>query len=146
MEQAPVMRQERWSGECIGPRESRPPRFAGLDAGARGLADHTTKDADALLVWYRTMGTAKRREVELFLARRAVAARWDCSDVQAVAVIRDAMEHVARRSTKFGAKAVAMRKDRYLDLRAKAAAWLRAAVMDAVWRYGVANLREPQTP
>jgi hypothetical protein len=110
------------------------------------LADHSTKDADALLVWYRTMGAERRREVELFLARRAVAAQWNCSDVQAVAVIRDAMEHVACRSTKFGAKAVGIRKGRYLDLRANAAAWLRAAIMDAVWRYGVANLREPQTP
>lgn len=134
-----VMQQEHWSGECIGPKESRPPRFAGLDAGARGLADQTTKDADALLVWYRTMGVEKQREVELFLARRAVAAQWECSDVQAVAVIRDAMRLVALRAAKCGSAGVGIRKSRYLDLRAMAGAWLRAGIMEAVYRYEAAR-------
>jgi hypothetical protein len=33
-----------------------------------------------------------------------------------------------------------MRKANFLELRALASAWLRAGVMDAVWRYGLATL------
>jgi hypothetical protein len=125
------------------PKESRPPTYAGLDAFARGLADHATRDADALLLWYRTAGQENRRHVELYLARRAIAAKWDCTTQQAAAVIADAMTHVALRRPNGAGRAaysVGMRKANFLELRALASAWLRAGVMDAVWRYGLATL------
>jgi hypothetical protein len=125
------------------PKQSRPPTYAGLDAFARGLADHTTRDADALLLWYRTAGQENRRHVELYLARRVIAAEWDCTTEQAAAVIGDAITHVAtRRPNGAGRTAytVGMRKAAFLELRALASAWLRAGVMDALWRYGLATL------
>lgn len=141
-----MIRQAHWSGELTGPKGSRPPRYAGLDAGARGLADHATRDADALLLWYRTQGQENRTEVELYLARRAIAADWRCTTVQAAAIIRDAMAHVVSRRPRANAQMAGMRKADYLDLRGRASAWLRAGVMEAVWRYEMANLPEPPPP
>jgi hypothetical protein len=142
-----VTRQLTWDGQDTGPRQSRPPLYAGLNAGARGLADHATRDADALLVWYRTMGTERSREIELYLARRAIAADWQCATEQAAAIIREAMRHVATRRPRAAANAIHIRKATFLELREQASAWLRAGVMEAVWRYGLATLdAEPLTP
>ena len=137
-----MIRQAHWSGELTGPKGSRPPRYAGLDAGARGIAAHATRDADALLLWYRTQGQEHRTEVELYLARRAIAADWCCTTEQAAAIIRDAMVHVISRQPNANAQVVSMRKSDYLALRGRASAWLRAGVMEAVWRYEMANLPE----
>lgn len=142
-----MIRQAHWSGELTGPKGSRPPRYAGLDAGARGLADHgRARDADALLIWYHTMGQERQTAVELYLARRAIAAGWECKTEQAVSIIREAMVHVATRRPRAHARAVCMKKATFLELRAQASAWLRAGVMDAVWRYEMANLPEPPPP
>lgn len=130
-------------GLGLAPKGSRPPSYAGLDAAALGFADFTTRDADALLVWFRTGGRAHRVTVELYLARRAIAADWSCTAEQAAHVIRDAMLHVTippgrRGAPTRGALTAAMRKRDFYRLRASAAAWLRAAIMDAAYRYGVA--------
>lgn len=131
------MKQAHWSGELTGPKTSKPPHFAGLNAAARGLADHATHDGDALLLWYRTYGEIGKTDVELYLARRAIGAGWRCSTAQAVQIIDDAMAHVITRRPRAGA--VAMRKDDYLKLRGQASGWLRAGLVEAVYRYGIAN-------
>lgn len=142
-----VIGQAHWSGEVVAPPSSRPPRYAGLDAGARGLADHgRARDADALLVWYRTMGQDRRSAVELYLARRAIAADWQCTTEQAAAIIREAMAHVATRRPRAYAAVLCMRKATFLALREQASAWLRAGIMEAVWRYELATLPEPLPP
>lgn len=131
-------------GEGLPPKESRRPVFCGLDAGARGFADYTTPDADALLVWYRSAGRAERRAVQLYLARRAVAAGWSCSITQAKAVIEDAMFHVLippgrRGAPTKGALTAGMRKREFYRLRADAGAWLRAGILDAEYRHALAR-------
>lgn len=116
-----------------------PPSMAGLCAGARGLADHCQLDGDALLVWYRTGGRLNATAARLHVARRAVAAGWQCTTTQAVAVIGDALTLVATRrapSAQQSAKASGMRKASYLELRVQASAWLRASIMQAEWRHG----------
>ena len=140
------MRQAHWSGELVGPRQSRPPRYLGLDAGARGLADHWSRDGDALLTWYRSHGRENRHAVCLYLARRAIAADWGCTSTQAVAIIEEAMHHVANRRPRARAQVVGLRKATFLHLRQQASAWLRAGILDAVWRYELANRREPLPP
>lgn len=139
-------RQAHWSGEAVRPRQSRPPCYAGLDAGARGMADHWAQDADALLTWYRTGGQDNRITVELYLARRAIAADWNCTSKQAVTVIREAMLHVATRRPRKAAQEAHMREGDFLEYRGRASAWLRAGIMEAVWRYELANLPEVPPP
>lgn len=142
-----MIRQAHWTGELTGPKKSKPPRYAGLDAGARGMADHATREADALLLWYRTCGQDNRTEVELYLARRAIAADWHCTTPQAAEIIRDAMAHVITRRPNAGASAVTLRKADYLEMRGQASAWLRAGLLEAVYRYEMANLdAEPLPP
>ncbi|MGV8959356.1 MAG: hypothetical protein ACOH1V_03095 [Stenotrophomonas sp.] len=119
----------------------KPPYFAGMCAGARGIARHTQPDADALLVWYRTAGRTGANAVRLHLARRAIAADWQCFPHQAVVVIEDAMVLVLRRhapAASVSAQSVAMRKAEFLVLRCQASTWLRASIMEAEWRYGCA--------
>ena len=125
-------------------KRSKVPTLAGLDAGARGIADHLSREGDALLVWFRTAGRMQRRDVELYLARRAIAAGWDCDSADAAAIIRDAMLHVLTRRKRCAAKQLGMRKCDFLALRSRASAWLRAGILDACWRYGIAaDLWEP---
>lgn len=142
----PSIAQAHWSGELVGPRQSRPPSYAGLDAGARGLADHWTPDADALLLWYRTGGADRRLDVELYLGRRAIVTGWTCTTEQAAMIIREAMAHVATRRPRANAAGVRIRKETFLVLRQQASAWLRAGILDAVWRYEMANRPEPPPP
>ncbi|GAB3345854.1 hypothetical protein GCM10027359_29630 [Marilutibacter aestuarii] len=105
------------------------------------MADFTTRDADDLLVWYRSHGRERRLAVQLYLARRAIASDWKCSARQAVVVIESAMEHVRSRSAsaRLGAQDAGMRKGHFLDYRARAGAWLRAGILDAIWRYEQGN-------
>ena len=128
-------------------KESRPPVYAGLDAAARGFAEFITRDADALLVWYRTGGRERRREAQLYIARRAIAARWDCTAEQAFIVIEDALTHVASSRHAPSHRAACMRKKHYFRLRALASAWLRAGILDALYRYHSAiESPEPAKP
>lgn len=132
------------NGEGLPPKESRPPVLAGLNAAARGFADYTTHDADSLLVWFRTGGRMQRRPVELFLARRAMVSQWPCTTPQAVAVIHDAMAHVLippgrRAAPRDGARRASMRKCDFYWLRSLASAWLRAGILDAAYRYEIAQ-------
>lgn len=107
-------------------RRSRPPFAAGLCAGGRGLANHSTREADALLTWYRTAGAWNGREVRLYLARRAIAATWICTTQQAAAIIESAMAHVLVPTRRPGGirpelpPNAGMRKGLFLDLRGQA--------------------------
>jgi hypothetical protein len=124
---------------CTGPKCSKPPSYAGLCAGARGLADYSTRDADALLLWYRSGGRIHRREVQCYIARRCIAAGWLCTIEQAAAIIEEAMLVVVTRRHRVGTSRARMRKGQFLDMRAQVSAWLRAGIMDALWRYGLAE-------
>lgn len=132
-------------------RLSRPPFAAGLCAGARGLADHSTPEGDALLTWYRTAGAWNGREVRLYLARRAIAAKWSCTTAQAVAIIKAAMAHVLFPARRRGSNHpeidlhAGMRKSVFLDLRGQVGGWLRAGILDAEYGYALATW-EPPTP
>lgn len=117
------------------PFESCPPAYAGCSALGRGLADHATRGADHLLVWYRTLGAERGLAVQLYLARRAIAADWPIATWQAAAIIESAMRHVATRRPNADAMRTHMRKEAFLEYRAQASAWLRAGIMEAVWRY-----------
>lgn len=119
--------------------QSSPPIGFTACAGARGFARHGTPDGDALLVWYRSHGTARVSDVERYLARRAMVACWPCDDATAVATIRAAMEHVRAGRTSRLSPMVGLRKERYQAWRAQASAWLRAGIMEAEWRYGLAR-------
>ncbi|BCT96679.1 hypothetical protein LYSHEL_25500 [Lysobacter helvus] len=123
------------------------PALVGLDAGARGIADHMTREGDDLLVWFRSAGRMQTQEVQLYLARRVIAAGWNCDASDAAAIIRDAMLHVLTRRRPCAAKVLRMRKRDFLALRSRASAWLRAGILDANWRYGIAaDLWEPPPP
>jgi hypothetical protein len=126
--------------------QSKPPTYAGLNAGARGMADHATRDADSLLTWYRTGGREQAQAVQMYVARRVLAARWDCTLQQAVAVIDGAMHHVATRQPRAGCIGACLRKETFLEYRAQASAWLRAGIMEAEWRYDVASLEAEPLP
>lgn len=130
-------------------KRSYTPRFAGLCAGARGLADQSTPEGDALLTWYRTAGAWNGREVRLYLARRVCAANWTCTAKQAAAIIEDAMAHVLippRRQHRQGKRTHAgLRKDAFFEMRGQAGGWLRAGILDAEYGYAMAT-REPHTP
>lgn len=132
-------------------RRSRPPFAAGLCAGGRGLANHSTREGDALLTWYRTAGAWNGREVRLYLARRAIAAMWTCTTQQAAAIIESAMAHVLVPARRPGAirpdmePHAGVRKGVFLAMRGQAAAWLRAGILDAEYGYWIAT-REPSTP
>ena len=132
-------------------RRSRPPCFAGLCAGGRGLADHSTCEGDALLTWYRSAGAWNAHEVRLYLARRAIAANWTCTTLQAAAIIESAMAHVLVPARRPGGSRpdieanAGMRKAAFLDLRGQAGGWLRAGILDAEYGYALAT-REPPTP
>lgn len=125
--------------------ESKPPRHVGLDAGARGMAKHLTPESDSLLVWYRSHGESQKKAVGLYLARRIVAAGWTCSTQDALILIDCAMTRVAAGRTRKRYLLPAMRRDDAQELMALATAWLRAGIMDAEWRYGLANA-ELETP
>lgn len=132
-------------------RRSRPPFFAGLCAGGRGLADQSTPEGDALLTWYRTAGAWNAQSVRIYLARRAIAAGWTCSTLQAVAIIESAMALVLVPVRRRGGDRpniephAGMRKVVFFELRAQAGAWLRAGILDAEYGYALAT-REPLTP
>lgn len=132
-------------------KRSYTPRFAGLCAGARGLADQSTPEGDALLTWYRTAGAWNGREVRLYLARRVLAAKWSCTTAQAVAIIEAAMAHVLVPALRRGSNRpnmdphAGMRKAVFLDLRGQAGGWLRAGILDAEYGYALATW-EPPTP
>lgn len=135
-----------FKGACLRPRledapvsESRPPLDNTACAGARGFARHGTPEGDALLVWYRSHGREQVRAVELYLARRALIAGWPCSDALAAEVIRWAMAHVRAGRCRTEPLAIRLRDETAQELRATAAAWLRAGIMEAEWRYGLAR-------
>lgn len=127
--------------EALGstPYVSRPPLANSLCAGARAFARHDTPEGDSLLVWYRSHGRERVRDVELYLARRALVACWPVSAEQALAVIRWAMAHVRAGACRTRPQPVRLRKTNAFELRAQAAAWLRAGIMEAQWRYGQAR-------
>lgn len=147
----PKPKEPSWAEVRDKRRRSRPPFFAGLCAGGRGLADQSTPEGDALLTWYRTAGAWNGREVRLYLARRAIAAKWTCTTPQAAAIIESAMAHVLVPARRPGGSRpdmdahAGMRKSAFLDLRGQAAAWLRAGILDAEYGYWAAT-REPPTP
>jgi hypothetical protein len=108
------------------------------------MAKHGTPEGDALLMWYRTHGRDNLQAVQLYLARRAIAAGWTCSNADAVTVIGDAMKHVVAGRRRCRPSQLCMREEDAQELRASASAWLRAGIMEAVWRYGLADA-EPES-
>ena len=135
-----------FKGACIRPKRddapdsgSRPPIDNTACAGARGFARHGTPEGDALLVWYRSHGREQVRAVELYLARRALVACWPVASGQALAIIRWAMAHVRAGRCRTRPQAIGIRAEVAQRLRADAAAWLRAGIMEAQWRYGLAR-------
>lgn len=135
-----------FAGACITPRrdgapdpDSRPPLNNTLCAGARGFAQHGTPEGDSLLVWYRSHGRERVRAVELHLARRALLSCWPVSSEHAILLIRWAMAHVMAGRCRTPPVPVCLRDETAQALRGDAAAWLRAGIMEAQWRYGLAR-------
>lgn len=118
---------------------SHPPVTFTACAAARGFARHGTPEGDALLIWYRSHGTERIREVEMYLARRVISAGWDFPAEEAARIIRAAMVHVRAGRTSALRTPRGIRKARYQEHRAQASAWLRAGIMEANWRYGLAR-------
>jgi len=116
-----------------------PPVTSTLCAATRGYARHGTPEGDALLVWYRSHGRDRVRDVELYLARRALAACWPVTTHQARLLIHWAMAHVRAGRCRTPQVATGLRDATAQALRGDAAAWLRAGIVEACWRYGLAR-------
>lgn len=111
------------------------------------MARHSARDGDLLLMWYRSHGRDNVRDVQLYLARLVMAAGWDCGADNAVTIIGDAMRHVSGGRRRCQPSPLCMRTEDAQELRARASAWLRAGIMEAVWRYGLAEAEpESETP
>jgi hypothetical protein len=108
------------------------------------MAKHGVRDGDRLLMWYRSHGRDNVRDVQLYLARLAMAAHWDCGSANAAIIIGDAMRQVSGGRRRCQPSPLCMRTEDAQELRARAAAWLRAGIMEAVWRYGLAEA-EPES-
>ncbi len=121
------------------PAQSRPPIHCTTCAATRAFARHPDPAADALLLWYRSHGRERVRDAEAYLARRAWLAAWSCDGPQAVAIIRWAMAHVRAGRTRTAPVPMGLRDRQAQALRAQASAWLRAGVMEAEYRYGMAR-------
>ena len=121
------------------PPQSKPPIHCTTCAATRAFARHEDPAGDALLLWYRSHGRERIRDVEAYLARRALLADWPCDAAQAVDIIRWAMAHVRAGRTRTAPVPVALRDDQAQGLRSLASAWLRAGIMEAEYRYGMAR-------
>ncbi|GAB2662973.1 hypothetical protein GCM10027193_16540 [Arenimonas aestuarii] len=135
-----------FKGACVRPKrdgapepDSRPPLSNTLCAGARAFARHGTPEGDSLLVWYRSHGREQANAVEMYLARRALVSCWPLDAERASAVIRWAMTHVLAGRCRTEPLPIRLRDEMAQALRAQAAAWLRAGIMEAQWRYGLAR-------
>ena len=135
-----------FQGACVRTRreaasraDSTPPAYNTLCAGTRGFAKHGTPEGDWLLTWFRSHGREQVRAVELYLARRAIVACWPVDAERALLLIRWAMAHVVAGRCRTCPVPVALRDATAQALRGDAASWLRAGLMEAQWRYGLAR-------
>jgi hypothetical protein len=142
----PLEHMGRLQGACVRPKreaaspvDSRPPAYNTLCAGTRGFAKHGTPEGDWLLTWFRSHGREQVRAVELYLARRALVACWPVDSERALLLIRWAMAHVLSGRCRTCPVPVALRDETAQTLRGDAASWLRAGLMEAQWRYGLAR-------
>jgi hypothetical protein len=123
----------------------RPPMFAGLCAGGRGMA-RQSRMGDDVLVWFHSHGNVGGHLVGLWLLRRLGPA---CKPWQAAVIVRSAMDVVQRgrarrirygngwRST-IGARHARMRAERFYTMRDALAYWLALQITRASARYRAA--------
>lgn len=128
---------------------SYPPRRLGLCSLTRGIADQMPY-GDDLLIWFHAAGRERGEHVGYWCAARVITSCWTCTTLQALAIIHDAMDCVITRHgppSGRSARAIGMRKNNYLKLRAECCAWLRVGIMHAECAYAIAaDEREPPTP
>ena len=111
------------------------PKFVGLCPLTRSIADQSP-GGDAMLVWYRSHGTERKREVWTWLVRHAIVCQWDCSPVQTAVIALWAMERVtAGRRRIRPIPPPRMGETKFEQMLAVASAWLRMRVVEAEYRY-----------
>lgn len=113
----------------------RPPYASTLCPIARGYADQAP-GADDMLVWYRSHGRERRRQVGQWLARRAIACGWGSSPMQTAVIVMWAMDRVTAGPRRIRPlPPPRMGQTKFEQLLAELSAWLRGRILDAEYRY-----------